>query len=373
MPQVPDPELKYQIGIDMIPRIGSINAKKLIAYCGGVEAVFRQKKRELLKIPGIGEGLAHEIVNQSVLHRAEQEVEFIHKYNIKALFFLNPEYPERLRQCDDGPIVLFVKGDQSINLNHPKFLSIVGTRKATSYGKQVCDNLIAGFAAKGYDPYIISGLAYGIDVAAHRSALKNNLKTLAVLGHGLDTIYPGVHRSTAKEILQNGALLTDFPSGTKPDRSNFIKRNRIIAGLSDATIVIESGPEGGALITADLANSYNREVFAVPGNVGAKYSEGCNSLIKSNRAALVETADDIEFFLGWQAEAKNRPQQTSLFQQFSPEEQTIIDLLRASGQESVDLIALRTGYPVARVLSLLLNLEFAGVVKSKPGKVFALS
>jgi len=358
----------------MIPKVGSINAKKLIAYCGGIEAVFRQSKKALLKIPGIGDYLATEIANQKVLGKAEQEIEFIEKFGIKALFYLDTEYPERLRQCDDGPIVLFIKGKQEINFNREKFISIVGTRKATDYGRQVCEELITGLSEKGYNPIIVSGLAYGIDITAHKSALKNNLQTLAVLGHGLDTIYPISHRNIAKDIVETGALLTDFSSKTKFDRNNFIKRNRIIAGLSDATIVVESGAQGGALITADLANSYNREVFAVPGNVGSKYSEGCNQLIKANKAALIETPDDIEFQLGWEPiDIQKQPKQIVLFSELTDEEQKIVEYLKVVEQESIDIISIKAQMPVSRVSSLLLNLEFAGVVKSKPGKVFSLN
>jgi DNA processing protein len=358
----------------MIPKVGSINAKKLIAYCGGIEAIFKQSKKALLKIPGIGDCLATEIINQKVLGKAEQEIEFIEKFGIKTLFYLDAEYPERLRQCDDGPIVLFVKGKQEINFNREKYISIVGTRKATDYGKQVCEKLITGLSEKGYTPIIVSGLAYGIDITAHKSALKNNLQTLAVLGHGLDIIYPISHRNVAKDIVETGALLTDFPSKTKFDRNNFIKRNRIIAGLSDATIVIESGAQGGALITADIANSYNREVFAVPGNVGSKYSEGCNQLIKANKAALIETADDVEFLLGWEpASIQKPPKQIVLFSELTDDEQKIVDYLKTVAQESIDLICIKTQMPVSKVSSLLLNLEFAGVVKSKPGKIYSLN
>lgn len=358
----------------MIPKVGSINAKKLIAYCGGIDAVFKQSKKSLLKIPGIGEGVASEVANNKVLDRAEQEIEFIEKYGIKPFFYLDSDYPERLRQCDDGPIMLFVKSKQEINFNREKFISIVGTRKATDYGKQICSDLIAGLSQKGYNPVIVSGLAYGIDIAAHKTALNNDLQTIAVLGHGLDTIYPIMHRNVAKEIVETGALVTDFPSNTKFDRNNFIKRNRIIAGLTDATIVIESASEGGALITADLANSYNREVFAVPGYVGAKYSEGCNQLIKANKAALIETADDIEFLLGWEPISINRaPKQIVLFSELTEEEQRIVDLLKNVDHESIDIISIKLQIPVAKVSSMLLNLEFAGVVKSKPGKIFSLT
>ena len=275
--------LAYQIGIDMIPKIGSINAKRLIAYCGGVEAVFKQSKKVLTKVPGIGQIIAHEVANHNVLDRAKQEVEFLVKHNIKAYFYLDNDYPQRLRQCDDGPIVLFVKAKDEFNFYNPKAISVVGTRSITDYGKTVCEELIKTIAERGHQAMITSGLAYGVDVCAHKSALKNSLPTVAVLGHGLDSLYPSIHRSIAKEIYEHGALVTDFPSQTPVDRNNFIKRNRIIAGLSDATIVVESAEQGGSLITADIAVSYNREVFAIPGPVNHKYSKGCNLLIKSNK------------------------------------------------------------------------------------------
>lgn len=358
----------------MIPKVGSINAKKLIAYCGGVEAVFKEKKNALTKIPGIGDAVAKEVVNQKILEKAEQEIEFIEKFGIKTFFYLDPEYPERLRQCDDGPIVLFVKGKKEINFNCEKYISIVGTRKATDYGKKICEEIISTLAQKGYTPVIVSGLAYGIDIAAHRAALKNDLQTIAVLGHGLDTIYPTSHRNVAKDIVETGALVTDFPSKTNFDRNNFIKRNRIIAGLSAATIVVESDIEGGALITADIANSYNREVFAVPGNAGSKYSSGCNQLIKANKAALIESADDVEFLLGWEPiNIKKPPKQIALFSEMNEHEQKIVDYLKGVEQESIDIICIKTQMPVSKVSSLLLNLEFSGIVKSKPGKIFSLN
>ena len=364
--------LKYKIGIELIPNVGSINAKKLIAYCGGVEAVFKQSKKALQKIPGIGVVIANEIYNQKVLDRAEKELDFIAKFNIKTFFYLDSDYPERLKQCEDSPVLFFFKGNHKLDLNNNRFISIVGTRKATDYGKKICDEMVNDLCLMGYEPVIVSGLAYGIDITAHKSALKNDLATIAVLGHGLDTIYPIVHRSIAKEILEKGALITDFTSKTKFDRNNFIKRNRIIAGLSDATIVIESSLEGGALITADLANSYNREVFAVPGNVGSKYSQGCNSLIKTNRAALVETAEDVALLLGWESKESKITQQKIQFPVLEKDEELIISHLRNVKQDTIDAISHSAGMPVSKVSSILLNLEFNGLVKCKPGKVFTI-
>ncbi len=372
--QLSNSELVYRIGIEMIPKVGSINAKKLIAYCGGAAAVFKESKKNLLKIPGIGNAIASEVVSQSVLTKAETELKFIQKYGIQVLYFTDTNYPDRLKQCEDGPVVLYVKSKNELNFNTDKIISIVGTRKATSYGKSVCEDLIGGLAQKGYNPIIVSGLAYGIDIAAHKAAIKHHLPTVAVLGHGLNTIYPSAHKNIAKDIVNEGALATDFPSGTAFDRNNFLRRNRIIAGLADATIVVESAHEGGALITADIANSYNREVFAVPGNTTSTYSKGCNQLIKQNKAALVETADDIEFLLGWKPNKNGQGTQTRInFDSFSVEEQSIVNYLREHGENMVDTIAIETGIPVSKTLSALLNLEFAGLVNSKPGKLFTLS
>lgn len=371
---VNDPYLKYKIGVELIPKVGSINAKKLIAYCGSAEAVFKESKKNLLKIPGIGEIIATEIVNQKVLAKAEAEISFIEKYKITPLYFTDKDYPDRLKQCDDGPVILFVKSNNNFNFNTDKFLSIVGTRKATSYGKNICDELVGGIAIKGYKSVIVSGLAYGIDVAAHKAAIKHQLPTIAVLGHGLNTIYPSTHRNVAKDIANEGALVTDFTSDTPFDRNNFLRRNRIIAGLSDATIVVESADEGGALVTADIANSYNREVFAIPGNITSAYSKGCNQLIKQNKAALVESADDIEFLLGWKPNKKSHPKQTTInFEAYSSDEQEILNYLRSNGEETIDVISIKTSIPVQKALSILLSLEFSGAVVSKPGKIFALS
>ncbi|QKG79231.1 DNA-processing protein DprA [Tenuifilum thalassicum] len=368
-----DNELLYRIAIELIPKVGSITAKRLIAYCGSAEAVFKQNKAALLKIPGVGASVATEIVNQAVLHLADKELLFIERYNIRPLYFADSDYPERLKQCEDGPVMLYVKSNSDINFNSDKIVSVVGTRRATDYGKDVCNSIVSGLAAKGFKPIIVSGLAYGIDVTAHKAALENGLPTIAVLGHGLDTIYPISHRNIAREIVENGALVTDFISETPFDRTNFLRRNRIIAGLADATIVVESAEEGGALVTADIANSYNREVFAVPGKVNSKFSKGCHSLIKQNKAALIEDADDLTFMLGWSLDrvADKKIQQYSInFEQFSEDEKKILNFLKTNGEQTVDLIAVGTGLAVSKVLSLLLGLEFSGVVKSKPGKVF---
>jgi len=361
--------LKYQVGLNLIDGVGCITAKKLIAYAGSVEGVFNEKKKNLLKIPGIGEQTADSIMNQKVLEKAEKEVEFIKKFQIKVLFYLDKNYPERLRNCPDSPLLLYVKGN--VNFNQSKIISIVGTRNATQYGKDITEKLISELAERNHNPIIVSGLAYGIDIFAHKAALKNNLPTVAILGHGLRTIYPALHKPVAKEIIKNGALVTEFENDIKADKPFFVKRNRIIAGISDATIVVESGEKGGALITADIANSYNKDVFAFPGRVNDTYSRGCNKLIKSNKANLIENTDDLEYLLGWNSEKKdNKVIQKELFVELSDDERKIYNLLKERNEWILDDICVHLSLPVSLISSVLLNLEFSGLVKSLPGKLY---
>jgi DNA processing protein len=308
------------------------------------------------------------LLNQKVLERAEKEIEYIDRNRIKAMFYLDKDYPERLRNCEDAPVILFVKGE--INLNNHKVVSIVGTRNATAYGREKCTQLVADLAERKHNPLIISGLAYGIDICAHKASLKNGLKTAAVLGHGLTFLYPAVHRAISREIEEHGALISDFVSDQKPEPGNFIRRNRIIAGLADATIVVESGERGGALVTADIANSYNRDVFAFPGRTNDKYSVGCNKLIKTNKAALIENVKDLEYIMGWQMQETKRSAQKQLFVQLNPEEEIIVNNLQENGDQSIDQLCINCEMPVSRVSALLLNLEFSGVVHCLPGKMY---
>ncbi|MDD5571143.1 MAG: DNA-processing protein DprA [Bacteroidales bacterium] len=359
--------LIYKIGITLIPGVGDITAKKLIAYCGGVENVFREKKAHLVKIPGIKDAIAKSIITQNVLKRAEEEVGFIEKYKISPLFFLDKEYPERLKNCSDSPIMLYYKGNA--NLNVPKTLAIVGTRNATSYGKEICKKIIEELSS--LDVFIVSGLAYGIDICSHKAALDNNLKTLAVLGHGLDTIYPSVHKPVAEKMIRNGGILTEFISKTKPDVPNFPKRNRIIAGMADAVLVMETKERGGSLITAEIANSYNRDVFAVPGKINDEYSRGCHYLIKTNKAALVESANDIIYFMNWEdKKSKKGNIQKKLFVELTDDEKIIMNLLNENESLPIDVICYKTELGHGRISAALLNLEFSGLLKSLPGKIY---
>lgn len=362
--------LHYQIAATLLPGVGDVTAKKLIAYCGGVEEIFSLKKAALMKIPGIGPVLAKAILEQDILKRAEEEVEFILKNNIHPIFFTDKEFPERLKHCMDSPILIYTQGNMSLNTK--RVVSIVGTRSATDYGKQICERLVADL--KSQDMLIVSGMAYGVDITAHKAALKNDIPTVGVLGHGLDRLYPAIHKKTAKEMMEKGGLLTDFMKDTNPDRENFPKRNRIIAGMADATIVIEAAKKGGALITAELANSYNRDVFAVPGRLDDKYSEGCNWLINRNKAVLTSSIDDILYLMNWQPEddKTKKPVQKQLFVELSDDQRLITDLLN-DGQLSIDSICAKTQMPMSKVASLLLDLEFSGLVVSLPGKVFRLN
>ncbi|MCF8308134.1 MAG: DNA-processing protein DprA [Bacteroidales bacterium] len=362
--------LLYQIALTLLPNIGPKTGKELVAYCGGVEAVFSESKKNLVKIPRIGEEIANSVINGKVLQRAEEEINFIEKRGIRAYFYLDSGFPERLKHCDDHPLMLYYKGNGDWNAS--KVVAIVGTRKSSDYGKIVCEQLIKGLSHHD-DLLIISGLAYGIDSCAHRLALDNSIPTMAVIGHGLDRIYPPVNKGMAAKMVENGGLVSEFPSKTTPDRENFPRRNRIIAGMVDAVVVVESGGKGGALITADIANSYNRDVFAVPGKIHDTYSQGCNNLIKTNRAALVESAADIEYIMRWdKAAQKKQNTQRKLFLELSEEEERVVNALRKEGTMAIDELILETNMSSSRIVSSLLNLEFEGAVKCLPGNVYRL-
>jgi DNA processing protein len=363
--------LKHKIALGLIPRIGDINARKLVSHFGSVEAVFLEPYRNLIKIPGIGSGLAKYISNRSYLETAEKEAEYVTKNRIKTFFYLDGDYPFRLRQCDDSPVVFFYKG--TCDLNSPKILSVVGTRSATTRGRELCEKIIGGLAAAYPDLIIVSGLAYGIDIASHKAALSNNLQTVGVLGHGFKTIYPAIHKSTADTMLKNGGLVSDFLSDALPERNNFIKRNRIIAGLADAILIVESGIKGGALITADIANSYNRDVLAVPGRPDDQWSAGCNSLIKNNKAALAENSDDIEYFLNWQSEKSKPPVQRTLFSELDDTEKSIFELLSSENELTIDIICRSLNLPVHKLSAVLLQMEFKGLIKCYPGNLYRVA
>jgi len=359
-------DLLYLLALQKTEGIGDINAKKLIKHCGSAEGVFKEKSANLLKIEGVGTHKLKGLKNKKLLlAKAEVELAFIQKNNIQVFGFMDSDYPERLKHAIDNPLVLFQKG--KIEFKQQRIISIVGTRNITNYGRTFLKKFIKDIAQ--YNPLIVSGLAYGVDVLAHQLAIENNLQTVGVLAHGLDRIYPSRHQNEANKMQENGGLLTDFWSGTNPDRNNFVKRNRIVAGLSQATIVIESAEKGGSLITADLANSYNRDVFALPGRTTDLYSKGCNNLIKINKASLLQSAKDLAYLLNWE-EVKVKPIQKQLFVELDDNETIIYNYLLKEGKQTLDIIALHNNLPIFKVSSLLLNLELKGVVRPLHGKLF---
>ncbi len=363
--------LLYRIALTLIPGVGIANARKLLSLTGSAQAIFTEKKSSLQKITGLKETTLNSITNnKEFLIRAEKECNFIERNNIRPYFFTDSDYPVRLKQCVDCPIILYAKGNANFDTQY--IVSIVGTRKATDYGKEVCKSLITGLA--NMEVLVVSGLAYGIDTAAHRNALESGLATVGVLAHGLDRVYPDVNANLAHRMLEKGGLVTEFMSNTNPDRENFPMRNRIIAGLSDATIVVEAGPKGGALITADIANSYNRDVFAVPGRVSDIFSAGCTNLIKTNMAALVEKPEDILYIMGWDKEKKPKASvQQKLFLQLEPHQEALYNILQKNGECSIDKLCYESNLNTGQVASALLSLEFEGLVKSLPGKMYKIN
>jgi len=368
MSQASHPELLYRIALTMAPAIGPITADKLIEKAGSASAVFRQKKVVLEKIKGIGPAVSGSISSASLLHQAEKELEFIDRHHIKAFYYKDAEYPLRLKECEDAPILLYGRG--SIGLNSKRAISVVGTRKASSYGKELCRSIVLDLSKRIEDLVIISGLAYGIDVIAHRAALEAGIPTIAVLGHGLNTIYPNAHRETAKTICGQGALLTDFHSGTGPERNNFLRRNRIIAGMANATLVVESAASGGALITAHMASSYQRDVLAVPGRSTDERSRGCNNLIKDNVAAMVESAEDVISHLNWTDGIAQNPAHSRGEISFTEQEKQVMELVTQHSGLRPGELSMFSGIPIQVVLALLTEMELKRWVRSEPGNLY---
>ncbi|NQW36546.1 MAG: DNA-protecting protein DprA [Flavobacteriales bacterium] len=359
-------DLLYYLALQKADGVGAINAKKLLTHCGDVQTIFEEKGSKLSKISGIGSYVVKSLKDKTLFDQAEKELAYIDKNNISYQLITDKNYPDKLKHCADAPIVLFSKGH--INLKDRKIISIVGTRNITNYGKEVLDTLIESLVI--YKPIIVSGLAYGVDIYAHKLAVKHQLQTVAVLAHGLDKIYPSVHSKVASQMQENGGLITEFWSGSNPEKENFVKRNRIIAGLSEATIVIESAAKGGSLITADLANSYNRDVFAVPGKLSDTYSKGCNNLIKTNRASLYTSVADLAYLLNWDKEISVKPIQKQLFVELEKDEKPIYSFLNEKGKQQLDQIALHCKLPIHKTVTVLFNLEMKGFVKPLPGKLY---
>ncbi|WP_299062345.1 DNA-processing protein DprA [uncultured Polaribacter sp.] len=349
--------------------VGDILAKKLIVNVGDVSQIFKEKPQSLAKINGIGKNVLNHLFDKENLEKALEELKYIKKNNIKYSYFLDEDYPENLQHCIDSPILLFKDG--TIDFSNKKMISIVGTRNMSSYGRDFCNSLIKDLAS--YNPVIVSGFAYGVDICAHKAAIENNIQTIAVLAHGFDQIYPKVHKKYINDVNKKGGFLTEFWHEEAPLRENFLKRNRIVAGISKATIIIESAAKGGSLVTADIANSYNKDVFAVPGRTTDLYSKGCNHLIKTNNAFLLNSAEDIVKILNWDIQEKPKTIQKQLFIELDEKEQKIYDLLHAKGQQLLDVIALECNIPTYQLSSILLQLELKGVTKPLPGKMFELS
>lgn len=362
--------IKHKIALTFINTVGPIHAKNLLDHFGSAEAVFNTNLAELLEVPGIGKVIAGEILKSDALKLADEQLEFIEKQGIQILFYTDEAYPHRLRNCFDAPVLLYYKGNA--DLNHHRIISIVGTRKATEYGRQLCKQLCEALSA--YDVLVVSGLAYGIDVAAHKESLNQNIPTVGVLAHGLERIYPPLHQPVAQKMLGNGGLLTEFPLNTVPIKENFPQRNRIIAGISDATIVVEAAAKGGALITAEIANSYNRDVFAFPGRTTDASSQGCNFLIRTNRAGLISNARELIYALGWEEELRqNRASgQLQMPIGLSAEEHKIMELLKTSAAQ-IDELSMRSGISQSQLAMHLLSLEMQGLLVSLPGKVYQLN
>jgi DNA processing protein len=361
-------DLIYQIALTLVPNIGDVRAKSLIETFGDAESIFKTAKKNLENIEGIGTIAANALKQFSDFTICENEIRFIEKNKITPLFITDENYPQRLLNCYDSPSLLYYKGNA--DLNSSKIISIVGTRNNSDYGKHICEKLIEELASENI--LIISGLAFGIDSIAHKSSLKNNLKTVGVVAHGLDKIYPAQNKLLAKEMLSQGGMLTDFKSGTNPDKQNFPKRNRIVAGICDALVVIESSAKGGSLITAELANSYNKDVFAIPGRVNDSRSEGCNYLIKNNKSLLITSADDLLHIMNWKEAPKKVKQQRELFIELTEEERIITDILSTQDTIQIDQLYFKSGLSSSAVAQALLMLEMQGVVSSLPGKVFKL-
>ncbi|PKB16705.1 DNA-processing protein DprA [Flavobacterium sp. 5] len=356
----------YLLALLRIEGVGDIMAKKLLAHFGTAENVLNAKSQQLAAIDGVGSVLLKNFKNKSVFEKTQQELDFIQKNNIQILSFQDSNYPERLKHCIDGPVLLFSAGN--INLKNRKIISIVGTRQITSYGTEFCRKLIEDLAP--LDPIIVSGFAYGVDIVAHQIAMENNLQTIGVLAHGLNQVYPKPHKKYMSKMEQNGGFMTEFWSSSNPDKENFVRRNRIVAGMTEATIVIESADRGGSLITANMANDYNRDVFAVPGRITDKYSQGCNNLIKTQKANVLTSAADLIYNLNWDIAKETKAIQKQLFVTLDIDEQRVYDYLLKTGKEVMDMIALQCDFPIYRISGLLLNMELKGVIRPLPGKMF---
>lgn len=360
--------LVHQIALTLLTGGGKKKIRKLLAHVEDVEDFFKASKHRLKATPGIGEKFLHQLDRKTALIEAEKHLCTLEKEKIDTLFYTDEAFPYRLNQCDDAPVLLYKKG--SMDCNQPRVVSVVGTRNASSYGKKICEELIHSFVGKNI--VVVSGLAYGIDIYAHKLCTELGIQTIGVLGHGLDRIYPHAHTPIAKKMLENGGLLTEFLPGSNPDRENFPMRNRIVAGMCDATIVIESGERGGSLITAELANDYARDVFAFPGDITREYSKGCNYLIQKNKSHLITSSDNFFEMMNWTDDKKEVPSQLQLFAELDENETKVVAILKESQEVSMDVLAIKTEIPIRLMSGVLLGMELKGVIKALPGNRFGL-
>jgi DNA processing protein len=358
------------LALHYIPGVGGHLLRQLVSYCGSAENVFKTPKGKLLKVPGIGEVTAESIRSGKPFAAAEKELKKAEKDNVQIIFFNDKNYPARLKQVNDAPALIYVKG--KIDFENPKTIAIVGTRKATDYGKERVEELVHDLVP--HNPLIISGLAYGIDIHAHKHAVRHDLQTIGVMGSGMDKIYPASHKETAMKMMEHGGLVTEYPFGTNPDAHNFPGRNRIVAALSDAVVIVEAAVKGGALITAEIANSYNKDVFAFPGNIGQSHSEGCNNLIKTNKANLITTVKDLEYLMSWSPGVQPEKKIEFSLEGFETSEQAVLKILiENKNQLMIDELSWKSGISVSQLAGILLGLEFKGAVASMPGKIYKLT
>lgn len=365
-------DLLHMLALTMIPNIGVIHASELLKHYGKSEYIFSAKKSELSKFPGIGTVRSEAIKSFNDFKRAEEEIRFIEKYKIKVLAINKPGYPQNLLNCVDAPLLLFYKGNIHFDDNQ-HIVSVVGTRNNTEYGKELTWKIIEEL--KENNIIVTSGLAYGIDAIAHKAAIKHKIPTVGVVAHGLDRIYPSANKTIAREMVENGGLLTEFLSGTNPDKQNFPKRNRIVAGICDALIVVETDVNGGSIITAELANQYNRDVFAVPGKVTASKSAGCNQLIQNNKAALITSGKDLIMMMNWDANraSTKKVHQQKLFPELSPDETILMSIIQEKDPSHIDELKIKSGISSSKIAACILKLELEGIIISLPGKRYKMA
>lgn len=362
-------EYIYSLALSFVPNIGCIRAKQIIAKLGSAEAFFLEKPKNLRKISGLSNHRLTRDQLDCAVHEAKKIIDLAYRDNQQIYHYADANYPRRLKQIDDAPLILFGKGN--LQLNPKRALGIVGTRNATYYGKQVTQDIVRALADKNIT--VISGLALGIDGVAHKECTLNNIPTIGLLGHGLDLVYPYQHRRLAEDMMHNGGLLTEFPNGTKPDACNFPMRNRIVAGMVDALIVVESDTQGGSLITCNLANDYGKDVFAVPGPIYSRYSKGCHKIISDSKAHVFSGVEEFLSMMSWLEEERQESVQLSLLNEMDEHEKAVFHFIKEKKQVSIDVLSLVHQIPMGQMSSLLLTMEIAGFLKYLPGKFYALS